>query len=384
MNRIRRIYDHFFPIAKLIPPGIYTYNSPAGSADIYRLHLRIQPDGTGVLILNASTILHLSQTAAEYALYLMNGLDENEVAGRISRRYVISQIQALADYKDFKGRLDTLIHTPDLDPVTFLDFDQETMYKAAISSPYRLDCALTYQQKESNKENAAPVERVKRELSLEEWKQILTKAWKAGIPHVVFTGGEPTIRPDLLDLIDHAQKLGMVTGLLTSGYRLSNPDYLHSLLDKGLDHVMLVLDPEIDESREALRDLLAEDISVAVHITITEQILGELYPFIEYLIRLGVQRISLSTNNRELAQQLQDTRQFVAEKGLKLVWDLPVPYSHLHPVAFELEGQIDIPLGAGKAWLYVEPDGDVLPGQGILEPLGNFLNDPWETIWKTA
>ena len=40
----------------------------------------------------------------------------------------------------------------------------------------------------------------------------------------------------------------------------------------------------------------------------------------------------------------------------------------------------NIPSGAGKTWLYVEPDGDVLPAQGMADNvLGNFLRDPWET-----
>jgi MoaA/NifB/PqqE/SkfB family radical SAM enzyme len=44
----------------------------------------------------------------------------------------------------------------------------------------------------------------------------------------------------------------------------------------------------------------------------------------------------------------------------------------------------NIPSGAGKAWLYVEPDGDVLPAQGMADKiLGNFLRDPWETIYRS-
>ena len=41
-------------------------------------------------------------------------------------------------------------------------------------------------------------------------------------------------------------------------------------------------------------------------------------------------------------------------------------------------------MGAGKAWLYVEPDGDVLPGQGINRPLGNLLEEDWDAIWSRA
>ena len=55
-----------------------------------------------------------------------------------------------------------------------------------------------------------------------------------------------------------------------------------------------------------------------------------------------------------------------------------MPYSALHPVALEIGEQA--PSGAGKAWMYVEPDGDVLPAQGINRVLGNFLNDPWDQI----
>ncbi len=42
----------------------------------------------------------------------------------------------------------------------------------------------------------------------------------------------------------------------------------------------------------------------------------------------------------------------------------------------------NLPTGAGHAWLYIEPDGDVLPAQGINQVLGNILKDPWETIWQ--
>jgi MoaA/NifB/PqqE/SkfB family radical SAM enzyme len=40
--------------------------------------------------------------------------------------------------------------------------------------------------------------------------------------------------------------------------------------------------------------------------------------------------------------------------------------------------------GAGRAWLYVEPDGDVLPAQGINKILGNLVSDSWEKIWLAA
>ena len=52
--------------------------------------------------------------------------------------------------------------------------------------------------------------------------------------HIIFTGGEATLRPDLPDLIKHAEDLGQVTGLLTNGLRLSETFYLQKLLQSGL------------------------------------------------------------------------------------------------------------------------------------------------------
>ena len=66
---------------------------------------------------------------------------------------------------------------------------------------------------------------------------MLDKAWAFGIPHITFTGGEPTLREDLPALIAHAEANGQVTGLLTDGLKLADDAYLNSLLQTGLDHL---------------------------------------------------------------------------------------------------------------------------------------------------
>ena len=68
--------------------------------------------------------------------------------------------------------------------------------------------------------------------------------------------------------------------------------------------------------------------------------------------------------------------------GLSLKHDLAVPYSADNPVSRETS-QDEVLDGAGRAWLYVEPDGDVLPSQGMPgKILGNILRDNWETIYR--
>jgi organic radical activating enzyme len=380
--RLRGYYDKFFSAIQKLPVGIYHYQSPPDSEKQYRLHLRIEPSGEGILIINARTVLHLNQTAVEYAYHMINRTPYPDAVKAIMRRYRVSRTEAQHDFDTIQEKIHTLIHTPELAPDIYLDSERVERHSQDSSAPYRLDCALTYKTQVSTSKNLSPTERVDRELTTEEWKTILKKAWGAGIPHVVFTGGEPTLRPDLPDLIACAEELGQVSGLLTGGYRLTEIKYLHQLLQSGLDHVMLVLDDNDGRSVEALKDILAEDIFVTVHLTISKENKTRVTSKLSELKRMGVESISLSVDDLGLKEELIKARQKVAEMGITLIWDLPVPYSHMHPIALELQEHEKPSSGAGKTWLYVEPDGDVLPEQGENHVLGNFLTDPWEKIYR--
>ena len=148
----------------------------------------------------------------------------------------------------FTERIETLVHTEDLDPVSYLGFDRVAPHSAGLTAPLRLDCALTYRLPEGMDADDAPTKRVDRELATAEWISILDKAWAVGIPHVTFTGGEPTLRDDLPELIAYAEVKGMVSGLLSDGLKLSDKDYLNTLLQTGLDHLLFILHPEKSKS----------------------------------------------------------------------------------------------------------------------------------------
>src|SRR5512139_3925318 len=63
-----------------------------------------------------------------------------------------------------------------------------------------------------------------------------------GVAHIVFTGGEATLRNDLPELIAHAESNGQITGLNTNARRLSDEKYLQKLVDSGLDHVQITVE----------------------------------------------------------------------------------------------------------------------------------------------
>ncbi len=370
----------FFNFSKVQPitAGIYQKQSAPQIQPPYRIHLRLLPDGSGVLVLNAATVLHLNPTAAEYAYHFIQGTLPEQAAMDVSARYRVKKAVALVDYNNFADRIQTLVTTPNLDPVSYLDFERVQPHSVKLSAPLRLDCALTYRLPAGTKADYAPTKRVDRELTTEEWVTILDKAWEVGIPHVTFTGGEPTLREDLPDLIARAEKNGQVCGLFTDGLRLVDKAYLKLLLQTGLDHILFMLQPERAESWKALETIMAEDIFVTVHLTLTKASIGDASQYLQKISEKGVKSLSLTFTDPELATS--EIKNKAANLGLTLKFDLPVPYSADHPVALETAGD-GVPDGAGKAWLYIEPDGDVLPAQGMQRTvLGNFLRDPWKKI----
>ncbi len=379
MNILNRITELFTNVTPL-PEGTHHLQAAPDRDKPYRIHLRLLKDGTGILIVNASTVLHLNPSAAECAYHFIKGTAPEEAAKQIAARYRVGKDAALRDFTDFSERVQTLIETPDLDPVSFLGFERVAPHSASLRAPLRLDCALTYKLPTGSKAEYAPVKRVKRELTTDEWQTILDKAWRAGIPHITFTGGEATLRDDLPQLISRAEANGQVCGLLTDGMKLADKKYLKALLQTGLDHILFILQPEDKKSWKALESILAEDIFVTAHLTVHRNNAASIDATLERLADAGVKSLSVTMAKKFPPEKAQAIRDKAAALGITFRFDLPVPYSTDNPIAVETS-EDHIPDGAGNAWMYVEPDGDVLPAQGMADRvLGNLLRDEWSAI----
>ncbi len=382
MKFLNNLLEKLYPPVQLLKPGLYSYRPTEESGFPYPMHLRIESPDHALLILNASTVLHLNQTATEFIYSLVLNEDRETTIKALSRRYDIPKDILAKDYDDLLERLTTMMTTPDLDPVSFLDFERQTPYSGELHSPYRLDLALTYRFHENDEIKQALRKRVDQELSEAAWLQVIEKSWQIGVPQLIFTGGEPTLQSFLPKLIAAAEKNGQITGLLTNGIKLADAEYMNLLLNQGLDHLMLILDPQVDACWEAIANLMPEDIHVTVHLTIDRTDLGFYTDLLANLKSQDVDTLSLSAAGNEYQELLQEVNEHAIDEGFNIIWDLPVPYSNLNPVEFELnEDEIR---AQGKAWLYVEPDGDVLQAQDQTEVLGNILNDDWQDIWAKA
>jgi organic radical activating enzyme len=380
-NFIEKIHGWFTRTTPL-SEGVHHLQVTPEDRDPYRLHLRLRSDGTGILIVNAATVLHLNPTAAEFAFHFVKGTHPEDAARIVASRYRVGRQQALQDFTALRERIETMIDIPDLDPISYLDFERVAPHSQELTAPLRIDCALTYSLPKGADPTLAPTKRVDRELTTQEWQTIIDNTWQVGIPHIIFTGGEPTLRDDLPELIAHAERNGQVTGLLSDGLKLVNKKYLQTLLQTGLDHLMLVLQADKKASWKAVDTVMPEDLYTTVHLTLHKKNIKAAPETIEMLAQMGVGSLSLSAADETAHNTLPELRELAAQLGLTLTWDLPVPYSSDNPVAMETATD-EAPAGAGRAWLYIEPDGDVLPAQGCADQiLGNIVKDPWERIYS--
>ncbi len=372
-----------------------------------RIHLRIDPDGTGTLIVNANRVMHLNPSAALMAHLLLEEKSEQEILQAIRYQYRVKSTQAQRDLSAFRLQLAELIRPDGVCPIHELDLETVMPFSDRPSAPYRMDLAITYRCNNDCAHCYNARARDFPELQTEHWKQILDRLWELGVPHVVFTGGEATLRNDLPELIAHAEANGQITGLNTNARRLSDEKYVQKLVDAGLDHVQITVescDEQIHDTMmrakgafrqtiRGLKNVLDTSLYVMTNTTMLRTNVHRIAETLDFLAELGVPTIGLNAliyagqgltvgtglRERELQPILDMAVQKTSEHSQRLIWYTPTQYCNFDPT------QSNLGVKGCSASLYsmcIESNGNVLPCQSYYHPLGNMLSDPWDSIWN--
>lgn len=93
----------------------------------------------------------------------------------------------------------------------------------------------------------------KRELSTEEMLKVIDDFAAIGTAGIGFTGGEPLLRPDMLDLIKYTKKKGMVTHMSSNGYIVAAKEIAKKVVESGLDAIGFSVDGALAETHDAIR-----------------------------------------------------------------------------------------------------------------------------------
>jgi radical SAM protein with 4Fe4S-binding SPASM domain len=374
-----------------------------------RMHLRLENDGSGVLVINASRVLFLNRTATEIVHEFIRGKTEDETVQKLLKRYKVDSETARKDFKETLFTINTFAKTSDVCPVSYLGVEKIEPFQKELSAPYRMDIALTYRCNNKCIHCYAGGPRQTKELSTKEWLTVIDKLHDLGIPQLVFTGGEPTLRDDLPTLIAYTQEKELVSGLVTNGRKLKEAAYLKTLIDAGLDHVQITLeshDPKIhdkitgfkgswQETVQGLKNAVASPIYTVSNTTLSQLNVKGIIDTIDYIHSLGLHHFACNSliysgkapeiakdfalEEASLEPTLTKIKTRAQQLGMDFTWYTPTEYCQLDPLKLELGIKS---CSACRINMATEPDGTVIPCQSYFVPLGNILKDSWKSIWQ--
>ena len=232
--------------------------------------------------------------------------------------------------------------------------------------------------------NPVDFERYGNELSTEEWKSVLRRGRELGGVQLGFTGGEPTLRRDLEELVAEAERLGYYTNLITSGVGL-NRERLRALKAAGLKQVQLSFQaPEralshdlvgvdvFDQKIDIAHAIKAEGLPMVMNVPVSRYNIERTGEFLDLAEDIGADYLEFANlqyynwallNRAELLptrDQLERSEAIVKERrerlGKKMTIYFVVPdYYDNRPKACMN--------GWGAIHLTIAPDGTTLPCQ---------------------
>lgn len=278
------------------------------------------------------------------------------------------------------------------------------------------------------------------ELSTIEALRTIDKLADAGVVFLAFSGGEPTVRPDILTLIHRAAERGIYVAVATNGISFSNPERVRMFKDAGMKFVQVSIDGAhakthdefrgvsgaFDKTIAGIKNCVAEDLFVEVSTTVTRHNISEIHDVISLCEDLRVRWLmfynlvpvgrgtelidmDLTPDEREYLLEVLWNRIVSPQKSsLEVLTTAP----QLGRVAFDANLQnkdqkevvtpthfsnARLPVqmkgltefiggcGAGRFYVALEPNGDIYPC--VFFPhieamrVGNIASDDFQTLW---
>lgn len=290
-------------------------------------------------------------------------------------------------------------------------------YRDNMTAPHRMDLMVSAMTDECGKWQcnqkcifcyAAGQEMGKtKEMTTEQWKEAIDRLDAARVPMVTFTGGEPTQRADIAELVGYAKR--MVTRLNTNGVNLT-PELVQQLKAAGLDSVQVTLYSHDEAVHNALvgsnhhadtvqgiRNAVAAGLDISINTPLCKKN-ADYERTLVFIHSLGVRFVTISglictgmsgINHNEYDLTTEELFEIV--KAAKEFCD-----AHEMEIDFTSPGLIEagkldelgmnIPMcGACLSNMAIAPDGTVVPCQSWLgadASLGNILTDPFKRIWN--
>jgi PqqA peptide cyclase len=275
--------------------------------------------------------------------------------------------------------------------------------------PYSLVCELTYSCPLQCPYCSNPVDfgRYTDELNTHEWQRLLDEAASLGVVQVHFSGGEPLLRSDILQIVGKARYLGLYTNLSTGGTLLTEK-LAYELRAAGLDSLQLsIQDADSHKSnyisgglasfeKKKKAALLAKNsgFPLTINVVLHKQNLDNIDSIIGLAEDLGAERLELA--NTQFNGWALKNRIFLLPTRSQVERAVTVVESARHRLKGKMEILYVVPdyfelypkpclYGWGRIFMTITADGTVLPCQAAREIRGlkfeNARNNSLREIW---
>jgi radical SAM protein with 4Fe4S-binding SPASM domain len=377
--------------------------------DVRGRHLHLRPEkDRALLIVDGVRVIVLNREAAAITDLLLRGHDassaEREIlgmAGRADRQVVRDDVRALETMLDRLAAGEEPCRA--LPAFSVVDCD-EVLHPSA---PFRADLALTYACPNDCRHCYSASQPRIPELEPARWEAIIRRLADAGIPYVCFTGGEPTTYDGLPRLVRFASDLGLVTGVLTCGRRLSQRSYAEALAAEGLDYIQVTLescDEDVHdrmvgrrawgETVGGIRNAVGLGLAVVTNTTLTPATMETAADTAAFCASLGVSTVAANAliptgrardagmaavGAGRLFGVIEQMAQEAREGGARFMWYSPTPWCLFNPMALDLGAKH---CSAASGSVAVDPSGMAQPCQSFFVPAGDVLATPWDEIWN--
>ena len=272
----------------------------------------------------------------------------------------------------------------------------------AVTYRCNLSCKFCYAGCRCSKQPKAA------EMSTAEVKRALDIIrYEAEVPSVSWTGGEPTLRDDLVELTAHAAGIGLRVNLITNSTNLTEK-LVRDLKNAGLSSAQVSVEGPTALVHDSLTQVtgsfhhtikgikLLRDAGLHVHTNTTVNALNaaHLCGIVELAKSLDMKRLSMNMvipcgsapdgdvtiSYTDMPVLIDRVKRKARELEIEFLWYSPTPYCIYNPVASGLGGKS---CAACDGLLSVAPNGDVLPCSSLPKSVGNLLKSGFEKVWNS-
>ncbi|GAW93605.1 putative heme d1 biosynthesis radical SAM protein NirJ2 [Calderihabitans maritimus] len=253
--------------------------------------------------------------------------------------------------------------------------------------------------------------KIEEELSTEEGKALIDEIVKAGFKIMIFSGGEPLMRPDIFELVSYARDKGLRPVFGTNGTKIT-PEVARKMKEAGALAVGISLDscdPEKhdklrrykgawEEAVQGMKNCREAGLPFQVHTTVMDWNQHEIEDLTDLAVELGAMAHHIfflvptgrAVNIEEeslRAEQYEDLLHRILRKQQQVDIELkPTCAPQFMRIAHQMGMKMRFGRGclAGTSYCIISPKGDVQPCAYLNIPIGNVREVPFSKLWKES